>query len=643
MLSVATLDGGARESVHFWCESLASGLAFANPRPFPWTLANSPTGRIARELGVRGPTFTLVGRVEALTGAFEHALEELTSSGVEKALLVAVRWNLGGADAPRRGLVVVDRRWGRRRGSGSASRRRAADRAPDGIGDARRGAGARSARGARRSGKRARRLDHARAASVAAAGPVESDDDDPRRAQRPRGPQAPRRLTALAIVLGVAMVSGTYVLTDTIDKAFDAIFVDSYAGTDAVVTGKEPDISFEGESTPKRRRSPEDVARRASAARRRRGRDGHRRRTRQTKILGRTARRSTRSGAPSLRLRDRDRARGRPLQPAQARRGPLARRRRRGRRSTRAPPTSEDYAVGDRIGDRGARPGAGVRVVRHREVRRRELARQRDVRDLRRPDGPEAARQGGELDAIQVAGAEGSTPGAADRADRGRSSGRRRRCVPAPRRRRRTRSDIGELHDVHPLLPARVRGHRALRRRLRHLQHALDHGRAADARVRDAADDRRLAAADPPLGDPRGARDRLPRLGRRPLPRPRRSPSGSTRCSRRSTSTCRRRTRSSPRARSSSRCSSGRRHAARRPLPGDPRDAGAADRGRARGLRRCRAVALLALHAVRRARPHRRSRSSCSATRCSRTTSSTGARLLSIAGRRARCSSSAWR
>ncbi len=56
-------------------------------------------------------------------------------------------------------------------------------------------------------------------------------------------------LTALAIVLGVAMMSGSYVLTDTIDKAFDAIFVDSYAGTDAVVTGKEPGFSFEGEST----------------------------------------------------------------------------------------------------------------------------------------------------------------------------------------------------------------------------------------------------------------------------------------------------------------------------------------------------------------------------------------------------------
>ena len=30
-----------------------------------------------------------------------------------------------------------------------------------------------------------------------------------------------------AIILGVAMMSGAYVLTDTIDKAFDAIFVDS--------------------------------------------------------------------------------------------------------------------------------------------------------------------------------------------------------------------------------------------------------------------------------------------------------------------------------------------------------------------------------------------------------------------------------
>jgi putative ABC transport system permease protein len=56
-------------------------------------------------------------------------------------------------------------------------------------------------------------------------------------------------LTALAIVLGVAMVSGTFVLTDTIDSAFNQIFEDSYAGTDAVVTGPETGISFQGDTT----------------------------------------------------------------------------------------------------------------------------------------------------------------------------------------------------------------------------------------------------------------------------------------------------------------------------------------------------------------------------------------------------------
>ena len=45
-------------------------------------------------------------------------------------------------------------------------------------------------------------------------------------------------LTALAIVLGVAMVSGTFVLTDSIDDAFNTIFTDVYRGTDATITGK---------------------------------------------------------------------------------------------------------------------------------------------------------------------------------------------------------------------------------------------------------------------------------------------------------------------------------------------------------------------------------------------------------------------
>jgi len=46
-------------------------------------------------------------------------------------------------------------------------------------------------------------------------------------------------LTSTAIVLGVAMVSGSYVLTDTISKAFNEIFTSTYSQTDAVVTGKK--------------------------------------------------------------------------------------------------------------------------------------------------------------------------------------------------------------------------------------------------------------------------------------------------------------------------------------------------------------------------------------------------------------------
>ena len=56
-------------------------------------------------------------------------------------------------------------------------------------------------------------------------------------------------LTALAIVLGVAMVSGTYVLTDTIKAAFDQIFAGSYKDTAAVITGKST-VSFSQSGSP---------------------------------------------------------------------------------------------------------------------------------------------------------------------------------------------------------------------------------------------------------------------------------------------------------------------------------------------------------------------------------------------------------
>ncbi|HYH87620.1 MAG TPA: FtsX-like permease family protein [Solirubrobacteraceae bacterium] len=57
-------------------------------------------------------------------------------------------------------------------------------------------------------------------------------------------------LTALAVVLGVAMVSGTYVLTDSIQRAFDGIFTGSYQDTSAVISGKQVvEFSTTGKAT----------------------------------------------------------------------------------------------------------------------------------------------------------------------------------------------------------------------------------------------------------------------------------------------------------------------------------------------------------------------------------------------------------
>lgn len=45
-------------------------------------------------------------------------------------------------------------------------------------------------------------------------------------------------MTAVAVIFGIALVAGTYVLTDTTNSAFDQIFTESIAGTDVVVTAE---------------------------------------------------------------------------------------------------------------------------------------------------------------------------------------------------------------------------------------------------------------------------------------------------------------------------------------------------------------------------------------------------------------------
>ena len=73
-----------------------------------------------------------------------------------------------------------------------------------------------------------------------------------------------------------------------------------------------------------------------------------------------------------------------------------------------------------------------------------------------------------------------------------------------------------------------LRRRRAARRRVHHLQHLHDHRRRAHPRVRDAADARRHAAADPRRRGPRGARASASTASAaRPGPRARCSPRGS--------------------------------------------------------------------------------------------------------------------
>ena len=298
------------------------------------------------------------------------------------------------------------------------------------------------------------------------------------------------------------------------------LFTESYAGTDAVVTGKAADQlpGRAGDAA-----VPEALLDRSSRRSRGRGRGRN---------LSSTSRRSYRQGGQGDRAGARTfgfgvdiESRARPLQPAAAARGPLAvgpergRHRRRDRRQARAIRS----ATGS--GSRPSAPSREFEIVGLARYGERRLARQRDLRRLRRPDGPGAVRKERRVRRYLRRGARmASRPSSSCAISR--PSCRRSVDVQTGegvgRRRRRARST---QFTIIQLLPARLRRHRALRRRVRHLQHALDHGRAAHARVRDAADDRRLPPPGPRLGRARVARDRLLAAAHRPL----RSGSGSPR------------------------------------------------------------------------------------------------------------------
>src|SRR3954468_21323727 len=55
--------------------------------------------------------------------------------------------------------------------------------------------------------------------------------------------------TTVAVLVGVSLIAGTYVITDTINKAFDQIFSDSLKGTAVVITNKQPVTQENNSST----------------------------------------------------------------------------------------------------------------------------------------------------------------------------------------------------------------------------------------------------------------------------------------------------------------------------------------------------------------------------------------------------------
>ena len=356
-------------------------------------------------------------------------------------------------------------------------------------------------------------------------------------------------LTAMAVVLGVAMVSGTFMLTDSIEEAFDSIFESSYAETDAVISGK-PLVEHSSSGNPivpaallERVRALPGVDEAAgSIADLQNGSNVAQVLDPDGKVIGG-------AGAASLGLGiDPDAPRFNPLQLSD---GDWPR----GSGEVvldAATAKSHDFAVGDRVGVVASGPRPALprsRALRSTATSSRSAApRSRSstsqtAQRLFRKDG---------YDSISVAGREGTTAAAVIEQIKpllGPTTKVQTGAASAAA----DSKEVFDLHLVPPLRAARIWRHRAVRRRLRHLQHALDHRGAAHARVRDTAHARRFAPAGARLGHARDVRDRLARIARRPRPRARALARPASSCSANSASVCRRREPSSRRAPSSSR------------------------------------------------------------------------------------------
>ncbi|MBN8786371.1 MAG: hypothetical protein J0I84_04725 [Terrimonas sp.] len=84
---------GTNSSLAFWKDVIKNGPAFANPELFPWTLANSVCGAIARHFGITGPNYTYTCPPDdetCINGVVKQAGEDREKYGLSATWIVIV-------------------------------------------------------------------------------------------------------------------------------------------------------------------------------------------------------------------------------------------------------------------------------------------------------------------------------------------------------------------------------------------------------------------------------------------------------------------------------------------------------------------------------------------------------------------------
>ena len=193
-------------------------------------------------------------------------------------------------------------------------------------------------------------------------------------------------LTGLAVLLGVAMISGTYVFTDTINSTFDKVFETANEGVDV---GRQRPLGVRHRERPGQPGDP-GVAREPRQEGARRGGRGRQRRGHGLDLQG-ERRADRRPAAPrrccSRRRRERfdplDYVEGEP--PANPHEVAI----------NKGTADEEGLKIGDKISLVGTHRQAGVHDLRARQVRRRRVARRRDRRRRDAARGAAARRPAG--------------------------------------------------------------------------------------------------------------------------------------------------------------------------------------------------------------------------------------------------------